>query len=771
MTREETTNRILVFFTLFLTSVYILWRIFFTLPAEYGLFALICGVILLVVEVMGLLESFVHFWQLTGRSEPVRPQADPEKYPHVDIFISTYNEPPELLYKTINGCLHMDYPDRSKVHIYLCDDGHRDSMGELCRKMGVTHLVRDTHEFAKAGNLNHALQLSKSPYIVTFDADMIPRHDFLMETIPYFLGEEKIGFLQTPQTFYNPDLFQYNLYSESRIPNEQDYFYRDVQVMRNKSNTVIYGGTNTVLSREALEEAGGFFTGVITEDFATGMKIQSKGYQCYAIDKSLACGMAPEDLRSLIKQRKRWARGCIQTGRKLHFIFMRGLSLSQKISYLTSITYWYNPIKRFAYILAPVMYAVFNVVVVKCTLLEILIFWLPMYMLNNYVLKRLSGNIRNTRWTGVYDTILAPSLFFPVILETFGITQKKFAVTRKDGNKGGGDRRYQFLCSLPIIIFLALSTIGMVECIYKTFLYGTFSFAVIIFWLGSNVFNLTMALFFMFGRTAYRKTERFRAEIPCEIYNGEIPLLSVVTHDISEGGLSFLLDEPEYIPYDRPLKTVLASERYTACFQGKISNVQQIGGRWKYGIRIEEIAEDQLRELDQIIYDREVTLPKCISGSVSMVDDLMINVSKRIVSNSMYNRKLPRIELDEMLIANDGEHVRLRDFNYEFLTIDCKADIETDQELTLWIGRGLYFQCRAAQRLSDGRTMCRVLNDKELAGNPEFKELLNTWMRRYQKQEQARGAAGRAVESARSQWVQLDDMDLLKAKNSGGARV
>ncbi|MRI80867.1 glycosyltransferase [Aerococcaceae bacterium DSM 109653] len=161
---------------------------------------------------------------------------------------------------------------------------------------------------------------------------MIPRRHFLMRTLPYFVRDQKIGFIQTPQTFYNPDLFQYNLYSEKSTPNEQDYFYRDVQVMRNRSNSVIYGGTNTILSREALEAAGGFFVGVITEDFATGMMIQAKGYKSFAIDEGLAVGMAPEDLKSLINQRRRWARGCIQTGKKINLLFVQGLDCVSRLS-------------------------------------------------------------------------------------------------------------------------------------------------------------------------------------------------------------------------------------------------------------------------------------------------------------------------------------------------------------------------------------------------------------------------------------------------------
>ena len=198
---------------------------------------------------------------------------------------------------------------------------------------------------------------------------MIPRHDFLTACIPLFFRRRRNRLSpDSPRPFTTPDLFQFNLYSEGRIPNEQDYFYRDVQIMRNESNTGnLRRDQHHSVKKKRWRKPAGFFTGVITEDFATGMAIQSKGYQCYAISESHACGMAPEDLKSLIKQRQRWARGCIQTGRKINLLFLKGLNFKQKMSYLTSITYWFGALKRFVYLMSPILFAVFNVIVVKCT--------------------------------------------------------------------------------------------------------------------------------------------------------------------------------------------------------------------------------------------------------------------------------------------------------------------------------------------------------------------------------------------------------------------
>ncbi|KAB1437858.1 glycosyltransferase family 2 protein [Candidatus Galacturonibacter soehngenii] len=721
-------KKLLVFFTILSSVIYILWRTFRTLPFQYGIISTICGISLLIVEIIGFFEMVVHFSQLSNIYIPKRPEIEPSKYPDVDVFISTYNEPPELLYKTINACLHMDYPDKSKVHIYLCDDGHREEMGVLARKMGVTHLVRDTHQFAKAGNLNHALSVTSSPYIVTFDADMMPRHNFLTNCMPYLLGEEKVGFLQTPQTFYNPDLFQYNLYSEDRIPNEQDYFYRDVQVMRNASNTVIYGGTNTILSREALEAAGGFYTGVITEDFATGMVIQSKGYQCYAINESYACGMAPEDLKSLIKQRQRWARGCIQTGRKVNILFQKGLNLNQKLSYLTSITYWYGALKRFIYIMSPILYAVFNVIVVKCTLWEILLFWLPMYLLNNTTLRLLSGNIRNTRLTNIYETILFPSLLPAVLLETFGISQRKFVVTKKDSKQklSGSGVWYRFKQSILLFVLLGFSVLGLTKCVIETFRMGTPMYVVIMFWLLVNLFNLLMALFFMFGRQPHRQFERFDVEVDCLITYGN-RMIRTKTVNISEKGISVALNFPEWISPKEEVIIKLATNQYETSFKARVANVMSRKDKWMYGFEMLDITEKDNQEMLQIVYDREPSLPKEIEAGLSTVDDIMINIWRRTGGRDYFSRKLPRVELMNYVETIEGNRVLLRDFNYEFLTIQFLRGTKIPTEITL-VEQGIKIDCILEDKNAKFGSCYRIKNENELIHNTKFRAVLKSWM-------------------------------------------
>ena len=727
-------NRAWLFFNIAWTLVYLWWRTFYTVPTEYGWVSTFAGVSLLVVEILGMLEAFVHYFNMHKIENYEVPIVPEEEYPEVDVFIATYNEPADLLYKTVNGCVHMDYPDKKKVHIYLCDDGKRQEIRELAEQMGVGYIDREDHKGAKAGNLNHAMSVTHAPLIATFDADMIPKRDFLMVTVAYFVDREiknrdlddkdkiKLGFIQTPQSFYNPDLFQFNLFAENKIPNEQDYFYKDVQISRNKSNCVIYGGSNTLISREALNDVGGFYTDSITEDFATGILIQATGYHCYAINQVLASGLSPTDLKSLINQRVRWARGCIQTGRKMHLILNPKLKFAQKINYMASVWYWYASWKRLIYIMSPILFATFNVVVVKCTLLEVLIFWLPMYISSNISLKMMSRNIRTTRWTNLYETIIFPFLLIPTLLETFGISMKKFKVTKK-----GGDAQEQknWPYAIPHFILIVLSIIGIARCIDWTFTTGQIDYLVILFWLLLNFYNLFMSLFFILGRKAVRSAERQRAAIPCRMIT-RFEEEDGVTEDIAEGGLSILLKEPHDIAEQEPVTLALKNEHYQATIEARVVSVSRREKEYRYAFVVTDYKEDKA-DYFQMIYDRVPSLPENLDESQSSFEDLRTNVKRRIYTTEYHNRKKARIPVNKIFETDKKQKVVLVDYNYDYALLKRESWMPDKMELKIKEGLGLSLEfCKETQ---EGLLLYRVLNEAELYENKKLHEAVDDWIR------------------------------------------
>lgn len=728
--------------------VYLTWRLLFTLPWQGGAVALIFGILLLGSEFAAAIGTF-ELYARKSRASKINlelPQIPEDWYPDVDVLVATHNEPVELLYKTVNALTFMDYPDKRKVHIYIADDGNRPEMARLAAEFGVGYLGLANNKEAKSGNYNNALRHTSSPLVATFDADMIARREFLMKTVPYFFlprmkrlpdgtwtprsAEEidesyKIGFIQTPQSFYNPDLFQFNLYAERSIPNEQDFFSREINVMRNASNAVAYTGSNTVLSRQALEEIGGFPTDTITEDFETGIRIQARGYTAYSTAEPLASGLAPTSIKSMVTQRVRWARGVIQSIRNTRLPFNKGLTLDARVSYMVSYSYWWSFARRLVFTLAPIMFALFSVNIVVTTFWQILAFWAPSYIFYSLAMRCLSSDTRNQRWNQIIDTILAPFMVIPVFLETIGIKQRKFKVTDKSTSK---PQASNIVYIIPQLLLLGMSVAGLIRYLggkYGTaLLYSTF----IAFWLLYNIINLLYAVYFMMGRRAYRASERFDASIPVHLkYERQSILAS--TRNISEGGFLFALDRPVYLPSDRPLEFSLRSERYCADVRGRIVYISSAPGSWLYHVRLEaEQDEDARRQYLQLVYDRATSLPKSLNVWVTAFDDIVNNANARLEKQRAEMRALPRVPINRTAKFEEGGSATLVNFNFKYF---IARDVTTQtKKLTLLPRPGIQILLEEADMPTPHANykLYYVVNWEELTRSKAFQTLLEDWV-------------------------------------------
>lgn len=645
------TNRRWFILYIVISFLYFNWRLWFTIPMQDGVVSFVFGILLLIAEGMGMFEFMIHFMNMSSVITPRTPTVDKDvDYPEVDVFIASYNEPMSLLYKTIVGAKNMSYPDKSKVHIYLLDDGNREEAGLLCKRLGITHLTRETNEHAKAGNINAALKRTSSPYIVTLDADMIPLRSFLMETIPFFieneqtrLKEEKegcvktapLGFLQTPQAFYNPDVFQHYLFLEHEIPNEQDYFYRSVQLGKNKSNSVIYAGSNTVISRQALDEIGGFVTGIITEDIATGLNMQKSGYQSLALSTVQATGLSPDDLRTIVKQRKRWGRGCIQTFRRFNPFTVKGLSIKQRLNYFDSLCYWYGSVKRFIFIMAPILFTVFGVKVLHADLLRVLMFWIPMNWLIKKMFQLYTKNIRTSVWSDIYETIMMPNLMTAILLETFGIKQKRFEVTDKEG-LDVVTKKEKIRFAFPHLLLLGLSFYGILVCLSNLFTEHWASYVMALFWLAINLYNLTMAIFFALGRPLYQNKYLSLINEKIEVKMGE-ELITYPILKISETELVVQINDCELFNSQETFNFSIKTDNYQALLSGRVVEIVTEKSGKVARLKFEPISEHDYHQLILILFDREPVLPKTIQKK-SRVYYLKQNVIRRLGDEAKMKR-------------------------------------------------------------------------------------------------------------------------------------
>jgi cellulose synthase (UDP-forming) len=231
--------------------------------------------------------------------------APADRLPSVDVYIPTFNEPLEVLEKTITGALCLDYPNFS---VWALDDGRRPWLKTFCETKGIGYLTRPDNSDAKAGNINHALTKTNAEFVAIFDADFIPQRDFLTRTMGFF-SDPKIGIVQVPHAFYNHDVMQANLALRKTLPDDQRFFFEAIMPSRDGWNAAFCCGSNSVTRRAALRAIGDALpTQSITEDMLLSLLMLRKGYITRYLCERLAFGLAPESLNAFFVQRKRWAR-------------------------------------------------------------------------------------------------------------------------------------------------------------------------------------------------------------------------------------------------------------------------------------------------------------------------------------------------------------------------------------------------------------------------------------------------------------------------------
>ena len=642
-----------------LSVIYLLWRVFFTIPWHTHLFTLIFALLLVISEIISNFTGFmlIFFRMLATRQKQDLqiPDYDPQQpLPDVDLIIVTHNEDVDLLRKTINAATYIKYPNRRQVHVVVADDGNRPEVQALAAYYHIRYIGMEDNKQAKAGNINHALEQLKSPLFVIFDTDMIPFSGFLNDTVPLFQQNfqelkddpnhtEPLGFVQTPQSFYNADIFQFNLFSEKIVPNEQDFFSRDVNVLNGGNKRALFTGSNAVFLREAVDKVGGFPTDTITEDFELGTELNMEGYISLATKVPQSSGITPIDLKGVIKQRTRWARGVIQSCRNLHIFTNPKLSWMNRLILINTYFYWWAFFRRIVYIIAPILYALWKIQVVNANFWILMIIWAPGYFLLHYVMGDTSGRgdregmIRNERWGEVQETFFAPYLFIPVILETIGIKAKKFKVTSKNVTFSLKDKLY----IIPYLVLWLVTLVAIIKFNYGKYGSEILVGSVITFWLLMHFINLSMCLFIAMGRHVYRKKERFTRKVP-----GKVKLASgqdwhpLVTSDVSEGGVAFTFTDTGSMPLQQgdEVEIQLKRRRIWITLTGKIARVAHRGKQPIYSAQV-SVAPDHNRDnYLQLIYDgANETLPQVQDAWITPFDELYMNL---VVRTQAYERRL-----------------------------------------------------------------------------------------------------------------------------------
>ncbi|MGH9362924.1 MAG: glycosyltransferase family 2 protein, partial [Thermoanaerobaculia bacterium] len=177
----------------------------------------------------------------------------------------------------------------------------------------VRHLHRASRSGYKAGALAAGLAQARGERIAVFDADFVPRPDFLRRSIPYF-ADPKLGMVQGSWEHINRG---YSLLTRIEAILLDGHFLVEHTARHRSGCFFNFNGTAGVWRRAAIEDAGGWQHDTLTEDLDLSYRAQLQGWQFIYVPELGVPSELPVDINGFKSQQYRWTKGSIQTGRKL----------------------------------------------------------------------------------------------------------------------------------------------------------------------------------------------------------------------------------------------------------------------------------------------------------------------------------------------------------------------------------------------------------------------------------------------------------------------
>jgi cellulose synthase/poly-beta-1,6-N-acetylglucosamine synthase-like glycosyltransferase len=221
----------------------------------------------------------------------------------------------------VKAACSLEYP-RDRLEIQVLDDS-TDETTETARKIvqnyaGRGHPIilihRSNREGYKAGALQEGMKAAKGELLAIFDADFVPTPDFLKKIVPHFVAHSNVGMVQARWGHINPD---YSLLTKAQSIFLDGHFVIE-HTARNRSGRFFnFNGTAGMWRRKCIEEAGGWEHDTLTEDLDLSYRAQMKGWQFVFLPDVVTPAELPVEANAFKAQQHRWAKGSIQTAKKL----------------------------------------------------------------------------------------------------------------------------------------------------------------------------------------------------------------------------------------------------------------------------------------------------------------------------------------------------------------------------------------------------------------------------------------------------------------------
>ena len=220
------------------------------------------------------------------------------------MFLPSAGEDLAVLANTYRHVSRLEWP--GPISVYVLDDSAREEVRDLAWEFGFRYLSRPNRGYLKkAGNLRYGYEHSSGAFIAIFDADFVPRRDYLLHLMPY-TTEDDVAIVQSPQYFDTRTTMNWVQHAAGAT---QTLFYRWVQAARDRSDAAICVGTCAIYRRSALELGGGFPKIDHSEDVYTGINLVRFGLRVRYVPIVVSKGLCPDTLEQFANQQYRWCLG------------------------------------------------------------------------------------------------------------------------------------------------------------------------------------------------------------------------------------------------------------------------------------------------------------------------------------------------------------------------------------------------------------------------------------------------------------------------------
>src|SRR5579859_1683140 len=262
--------------------------------------------------------------------------------PHVTIQLPLYNEA-TVASRLLEHVAAIEYP-ADRLEIQVLDDSTDETRAlvraevERLRERGldVVYIHRVDRVGYKAGALDHGLKVAKGELVAIFDADFLPQPEFLRSVVPHFMADARVGMVQARWGHLNRE--------HSMLTRTQALMLDGHHLVENRARMAAgwlfnFSGTGGMWRKAAIASAGGWQHDTLTEDLDLSYRAQLAGWRFVYRENVVTPAELPEDISAFRAQQFRWAKGTVQTARKLMGRLMRAeLSPMQRVEAFFHLT-------------------------------------------------------------------------------------------------------------------------------------------------------------------------------------------------------------------------------------------------------------------------------------------------------------------------------------------------------------------------------------------------------------------------------------------------